>query len=64
MTIMPAWIREQTDAGVWAVLGSEPPLDAPEKFIPSEEIESVVVPPGAPVVQNRSFGVIVLRQGM
>ena len=33
--MMPAWIRKHDAEGVWAVLGSEPPLDAKEVFFQS-----------------------------
>jgi hypothetical protein len=62
MTIVPAWIKEQTEAGVLAVLGSEPRADAVEVFISKGDIQSVVIAESSPVVAGRQFGVIVLKQ--
>lgn len=62
MTIVPAWIKEQTEAGVLAVLGSEPRTGAVEVFIPRGDIQSVVIAESSPVVAGRQFGVIVLKQ--
>lgn len=42
MNIIPAWIRKRDETGVWAILGSEPPLDAEEQFIEIELVENVV----------------------
>jgi hypothetical protein len=57
--IIPAWIRKRDEAGVWAVLGSEPPADAKETFIPAERFESVVE--SEHEVDGRRFGVIALK---
>jgi hypothetical protein len=62
MKIVPAWIKEQTEAGVLAVLGSQPRADAAEVFIPQGDIQSVVIAESSPVVAGRQFGVIVLTQ--
>ena len=62
MTIVPAWIKEQTEAGVLAVLGSEPRKDATDVFIPKGDIQSVVIAESSPVVAGRQFGVIILKQ--
>jgi hypothetical protein len=58
MLIIPAWIRRRDETGVWAVLGSQPPADAPERFIPAAEIESVVTHEG-----ETGFGMLILRHG-
>jgi hypothetical protein len=59
-TIMPAWIRKRDETGVWAILGSEPPADAKETFIPAEQVESVVE--SEHEVNGFKFGVIVWKQ--
>jgi hypothetical protein len=58
-TIMPAWIRKRDETGVWAILGSEPPADAQETFIPAANVESVVE--SEHEVGGRRFGIIVAR---
>ena len=58
-TIIPAWIRKRDETGVWAILGSEPPADAQETFIPAEQVESVVE--SEHEVDGRRFGVIALK---
>lgn len=61
MTIMPAWIREQDDKGVWALLGSEPSKDSQDEFIPKEKILNIVIHPDGPNIDGRRFAMIVLR---
>jgi hypothetical protein len=58
-TIMPAWIRKRDETGVWTILGSEPPADAQEVFIPAEQVESVVE--SEHECEGRRFGIIVAR---
>jgi len=58
-TIIPAWIRKRDETGVWAILGSEPPADARETFIPASRVESVVE--SEHEVEGRRFGVIALK---
>ena len=60
MTIVPAWIRKRDETGVWAILGSEPPLDAKEVFVPESQIESVVMHDQE--VHGRKFGILVLTK--
>jgi hypothetical protein len=57
--IVPAWIRERNEQGVWAVLGSEPPPDSPERFISADRVESVVE--SEHEANGRRFGVIVIK---
>ncbi|NBW12083.1 MAG: hypothetical protein EBR82_29035 [Caulobacteraceae bacterium] len=58
-TIIPAWIRKRDEAGVWAILGSEPKADAKETFIPAAHVASVVE--SEHEAGGRRFGVIVAR---
>jgi hypothetical protein len=57
--IVPAWVKERTEKGVLAILGSEPPADAVPTFVPSESIESIVE--SEHEVNGLRFAVIVLR---
>ena len=57
--IVPAWVKERTESGVLAILGSEPPADAVLTFVPSEIIESIVE--SEHEVNGLRFAVIVLR---
>lgn len=45
MIIVPAWIKEDTSEGIRAVLGSEPPADAPAEWIPREFIKNCLYAP-------------------
>lgn len=60
MTIIPAWIRKRDETGVWAILGSEPPADAQEVFVPESRVESVVMHDQE--VNGRKFGILVLKE--
>lgn len=60
MTIIPAWIRKRDETGVWAILGSEPPINAQEVFVPESRIESVVMHDQE--VNGRKFGILVLKE--
>jgi hypothetical protein len=57
--VIPAWIRKRDETGVWAILGSEPPADAQETFIPAARVESVVE--SEHEAGGRRFGIIVAR---
>jgi hypothetical protein len=59
ITIMPAWIKSQSDEGVVCVLGSQPAVDAQEVTIPSKDVESVSLSDAPPDASGRRFGVIV-----
>jgi hypothetical protein len=59
ITIMPAWIKSQSDDGVVCVLGSQPAADAQEVTIPSKDVESVSLSDGPLDAHGRRFGVIV-----
>lgn len=61
MTIMPVWIKEQDEKGVWALLGSEPPKDAQDEFVSKERILNVVIHPESPVINGRRFAMLVLK---
>lgn len=61
MKIMPVWIKEQDEKGVRALLGSEPPEDAQDEFVPMERIMNVVVHQESPVINGRRFAILVLR---
>lgn len=58
-TIVPAWVKERTEKGVLAILGSEPPADAKATFVPSEQIQSVVE--SEHEANGLRFAVIILR---
>lgn len=58
-TIMPAWIKEQSERGVVAILGSEPPTDAIPQFVPRSSIERVVV--SEHEINGMRFGILILR---
>jgi hypothetical protein len=45
MIIVPAWIREDLPEGISAVLGSEPPDDAPSEWLPRECIKNCLYAP-------------------
>jgi hypothetical protein len=45
MIIVPAWIQEDLPEGIRAVLGSEPPVDAPAEWIPRECIKNCIYAP-------------------
>jgi len=60
MNIIPAWIRKRDDSGIWAILGSEPPLDAEEQFIPNELIEKVVE--SEHEMNGRRFSIIMAKE--
>lgn len=63
MKIMPAWISDQQEEGVICVPGSsQPKRGAVDVFIPSEDIESVVVLESSPIVNGRRFGIIVISK--
>lgn len=59
ITIMPAWIKSQSEEGVVCVLGSEPAADAQEVTISSNDVESVSFSDAPLDSQGRRFGVIV-----
>jgi hypothetical protein len=59
ITIMPAWIKSQSEEGVVCVLGSEPAEDAQEVTIPSKDVESVSFSDAPLDANGRRFGVIV-----
>ncbi len=59
ITIMPAWIRSQSDEGVVCVVGSQPAADAQEVTIPSKDVQSVSLSDGPLDAHGRRFGVIV-----
>ena len=61
MTLVPAWIREQTNIGAYVVFGSQPEADAPEVLIHADEIVNVSIYPDSPTVMGRKFGILVLR---
>jgi len=45
MIIVPAWIKEDLPEGIKAILGSEPPDDAPVEWIPRETIKNCLYAP-------------------
>lgn len=45
MILMPMWIVEETEKGYYALLGSEPRVDADKEWIPKECIVSCVYAP-------------------
>lgn len=45
MIIVPAWIQEDSPEGLKAVLGSEPPPDAPVEWVPRETIKNCLYAP-------------------
>lgn len=59
ITIMPAWIKSQSEEGVVCVLGSQPAADAQDVVIPSKDVESVSLSDAPPDANGRRFGVIV-----
>lgn len=59
ITIMPAWIKSQSDEGVVCVLGSQPAADAQEVTISSNDVESVSFSDAPLDAHGRRFGVIV-----
>ena len=59
MNIIPAWVRKRDEAGVWAILGSEPALDAEEQFIPIELVEKVVE--SEHEMNGRRFSIIISK---
>lgn len=40
MIIVPVWVEKEEPKGIWAVLGSEPRIDAQPEWIPQESIHS------------------------
>lgn len=42
MIVVPVWVEKDEPEGIWAVLGSEPPIEAVAEWIPREYICSCV----------------------